>query len=131
MNFVSKPPLVFYQKLGELFYAIAASDNIVHQKEYLALKEVVNEQWKDLEFGNDAEDISQMKVVFDWFDYEQLDAKSCFQNFKEYYKYNSEFFTPEKKQLILKTANAIAHSFAEKNKSELIMLARLQILLQD
>lgn len=124
--------MVFYQKMGELFYAIAASDKVVRKAEYEALKKLVSKEWKNLDgyedpFHTDA--AYQIEVVFDWFDYEQLDANDCFDSFADYKKENGKFFTLEVKKLIWKTANAIANAFAGKNKSEVIMLAKLKQLL--
>ncbi|KXO01211.1 hypothetical protein LS48_01725 [Aequorivita aquimaris] len=132
MGTMEKPQLLFYQKMGELFYAIAAADKVVRKTEYDMLKKIVSEQWKDLDdyedpFHTDA--AYQIEVVFDWFDYEQLDANDCFYSFADYKKDNPQLFTDERKKLIWKTANAIAGSFAGKNKSELIMLAKLKNLL--
>lgn len=129
-----KPQLLFYQKMGELFYAIAAADKVVRKEEYDVLKNIVVEQWKNLDdykdpFHTDA--AYQIEVVFDWFDYEQLDANDCFESFADYKKEHPKLFTQERKELIWKTANAIASSFAGKNKSELIMLAKLQIILKN
>lgn len=134
MENINTPQLLFYQKMGELFYAIAAADNIVRKAEFNALKTIVAEQWKDLDkyedsFHTDA--AYQIEVVFEWFDYEQLDAKDCFDSFAEYKKENPKLFTPERNALIWKTAEAIASSFAGKNKSEVIMLAKLKLLLKN
>jgi hypothetical protein len=133
MENINKPQLLFYQKMGELFYAIAAADNVVRKTEYDALKNIVTEKWKDLDdyedpFHTDA--AYQIEVVFDWFDYEQLDANDCFDSFADYKKENPKLFTTERKKLIWETADAIASSFAGKNKSELIMLAKLKMLLK-
>jgi len=129
-----KPQLVFYQKMGELFYAIAAADKVVRKTEYDALKKIVTEEWKNLDeyedsFQTDA--AYQIEVVFDWFDYEQLDAGDCFESFADYKNDNPQLFTPERKDLIWRTANTIANAFAGKNKSELIMLAKLKMLLKE
>ncbi|WP_310992176.1 hypothetical protein [Aequorivita marina] len=134
MENLDKPKLLFYQKTGELFYAIAAADKVVRKEEYNALKTVILEEWKNLDdykdpFHTDA--AHQMEVVFEWFDYEQLDANECFDSFADYKKENPELFTDERKQLIWKTANAIASSFAKKNKSEVILLTKLKILLKE
>lgn len=133
MNTTKKPQVLFYQKLGELFYAIAAADKIVKKVEYKALREMVASHWKDLdhfedEFHTDAS--FQIEIVFDWFDYEHLNADDCFKDFKEYKKDNEQLFTTERKKLIWKTADAIANAFSGKNKSELIMLAKLKLLLE-
>lgn len=134
MGNLDKPQLLFYQKMGELFYAIAAADKVVRKAEYETLKELVSNEWKNLDeyedpFHTDA--AYQIEVVFDWFDYEQLDAADCFDSFADYKRENDKLFTPERKQLIWKTANAIANAFAGKNKSEVIMLAKLKHLLED
>ncbi|MGO3183562.1 MAG: hypothetical protein ACTIJ9_12105 [Aequorivita sp.] len=131
---MDKPQLLFYQKMGELFYAIAAADKVVREEEYNTLKNMVLKQWKDLDdyedpFHTDA--AHQIEIVFDWFDYEQLDANDCFDSFADYKKENPKLFTQERKELIYKTADAIASSFAGKNKSEVIMLAKLKILLKN
>ena len=55
---------------------------------------------------------------------------TCFKEFLEYKNEHTYFFTDTIKQLILKTANAIAAAFAGKNKSELIMLAKLDMELK-
>lgn len=127
-----KPQLLFYQKIGELFYAIAASDNVVDEAEYKELQKTVTEKWKDLDdyvdpFQTDA--AYQIEIVFDWFDYEELDATDCFDSFSDYYAENQALFNDERKKLIWDTANAIASAFAGKNKSELIMLAKLKNIL--
>jgi hypothetical protein len=134
MNSSEKPQLLFYQKMGELFYAIAAADNVVRQTEFNALKKIVAEKWKDLDeykdpFHTDA--AHQIEVVFDWFDYEKLDASDCFDSFADYKTENPQLFTNERKRLIWETANIIAGAFADKNKSELIMLAKLKITLAE
>jgi hypothetical protein len=132
MNIIDENHVIFYQKMGELFYAIAASDKVVRKTEYEALRKLVRSEWSSLdhyedEFGVDAS--YQMEITFDWFDYKTMNANDCFNNFKYYIKEKPQLFTTKMKQLIWKTANAIARAFAGKNKSELIMLAKLKILL--
>jgi len=132
MDAMDKPKLLFYQKMGELFYAIAAADKVVKEEEYKALKDLVSTEWKKLDSCKDqfnSNAVSQIEVVFDWFDYEQLDANDCFDSFADYKKANPNFFTEERRKIIWDTANAIASAFAGKNKSELIMLAKLKRIL--
>ncbi len=123
----------FYRNLGKLFYAIAAADKNVRDEEYNKLKEIVKADWlpiDDIEdsFGTDT--AYQIEIVFDWLRKEgEYDAKTCFDNFITFKKKNEHLFTDKIKQLIMKTATAIASSFSGKNKSELIMLANLNIQL--
>lgn len=132
MSYKEKPEITFYQKLGELFYAVAAADKTVRKAEYDMLKKLVRNVWLQYDHAKDeykSDAVYQMEIVFDWFDYERMDADTCYEQFKEYYKEHPSQFTAQRKDLILKTATIIADSFAGKNKSELIMLGKLQLLL--
>ena len=56
--------------------------------------------------------------------------KACYNAFTNYKKEQPHLFTANIKKLILKTAHAIAASFSGLNKSELIILAKLDIELK-
>lgn len=131
MSGLNKSQLEFYQKTGELFFAVAAADKVIRKNEYESLHKMIVEHWKNLddfedEFGVDAS--YQMEIVFDWLDYESLDADTCFESFASFYKEYPKLFTKKRKDLIIKTAHSIADAFAGKNKSELMLLGRLQLL---
>lgn len=133
MSYTEKPQIEFYQKLGELFYAIAASDKVVRDQEHKALSELIKKEWTSQDdytdkFGTDA--AYQMEIVFDWFEYEQMRAEDCFESFSDYVKEHPGLFSEDRAKLIWRTANAIANAFSGKNKSELIMLTKLKMLLQ-
>ena len=121
----------FYQKLGKLFYAIAAADNVVRKNEHKKLKEIVKTEWMTIDdfeddFHTDA--AYQIEVVFDWLNTEEkLHAQTWFDDFISFKEEHPKLFNQQIKKLILKTGNAIAASFSGKNKSELIMLARLNL----
>lgn len=126
------PPLVFYQKISELFYSIAATHRAIGEEEYHMLKELISENWKNWDpeeypFHNYA--LEKIQVVFDWFDYEELDANECFDSFADYAKDNPELFTEEREKFIWETSNLIANSFAQKNVSERKILDKLRKLL--
>jgi uncharacterized protein (DUF302 family) len=129
-----KMTLTFYQNLGKLFYAIAASDGSVKSIEFDKLKAFVKKQWLEMDaiedfFGTDA--AYQIEVVFDWLNRdEESDIKLCYEDFISYKKEQSHLFTEDVRHLILKTASSIAHAFSGINKSELIMLAKLDIELK-
>jgi hypothetical protein len=134
MIYADKKQIIFYQKIGELFYAIAASDKVVRKQEFKALRKLVRTEWSSIddyedEFHTDA--VYQMEIVFEWFQYEQMDGEECFQSFSTFYNENKKLFNTERKRLIWKTVNAIANAFAGKNKSELIMLTNLLLLLKE
>ena len=73
----------------------------------------------------------QIDTVFDWLNCEGgLKADTCFEEFKSFKVVHESLFTKERKQLIWKTCNEIANSFSGKNKSEIIILARLKMVLE-
>ncbi len=112
----------FYQNLGKLFYAIAVADGNVDEIEENALKKMVMEHWIPVD------DSYPVLDVFNWLNTDQeYNAEDCFNSFVLFKNENEHLFTQETKRLILRTANAIASSFSRKNKSELILLAKLSI----
>lgn len=123
----------FYRNLGKIFFAIAAADGEVRDAEYTKLKDLVHEEWINVDhikdsFGSDT--AYQIEIVFDWLSSEQLDANTCFEDFLTYKKEHQSLFTNEIKTHILKTAGAIAAAFSGVNKAELIMLAKLDMALK-
>jgi hypothetical protein len=134
MKTKKKMTLKFYQNLGKLFYAIAASDKQVRKLEFNKLKEIVKTQWLDLDPIEDTYDTDaayQIEIVFDWLnEKEDLNVNGCYNAFVNYKNEQPHLFTNPVKKLILKTAYAIAASFSGLNKSELIMLAKLDLELK-
>lgn len=121
-----------YESLGKLFYAVALSDGTVHSKEWDKVKEYVKEDWLYIDdftdrYGTDA--ANQIEIVFDVLMESEKSSKECFSEFVDFYKQHPHAFSDKIKTLTKKTAKAIANSFAGNNKSELILLAKIQILL--
>jgi len=131
MKTKKKLTIKFYQNLGKLFYAIAASDKVVRDVEFDKLKELVKKLWLDvdeLEDPFDTDAAYQIEIVFDWLNREEdLNVKACFNDFLNYKNEQGHLFTKQVNSLIMYTASAIAESFSGKNKSELIILATLSI----
>lgn len=122
-----------YQNLGKLFYAVAMVDKTIRPIEVQRLKEAVKEKWLKVdaiedEFGTDA--AYQIEIVFDWLQEEEHDGQIYFDEFKDFFKEHKDRINPNIITLIWKTADAIAASFAGKNKSELIILAKLKLFLK-
>lgn len=122
----------FYQNLGKLFYAIAASDKVVKKEEINTLKGIVEQEWLHIDdyqdqFGTDT--AYQIEIIFDWLEENQPDAFLTFEEFSNFKKEHEKLFNNKINKLIWKTADSIAASFAGKNKSELIMLSKLKSIL--
>ncbi len=123
-----------YQQLGKLFYAVAFIDRNVYSPKIDILKQIVKNEWVPLEtstddFGSDS--AYQIEIVFDWLKENNYHNKETLHEFKMFTKEHSRLLTPEVKKLINKTAEAIAKSFTGKNKSELILLKQIQLILSE
>ena len=120
-----------YENLGKLFYAMASIDGTVHTKEVDHLRSYIRSYWLDIdaiedEYGSDA--AFRIETTFDWHLEYGKEPEACYQEFTEFYKSNKALFNPNVKRLILDTANAMANAYAGKNKAELILLAKIEIL---
>ena len=116
----------FYQSLGKLFYFVAMADHTVRPIEIKRLRNYVRQYWLDVdeiedEFHTDA--AYQIEIVFDWLDGEEKEGE-----FKEFYKEHPEKFSEPIKKLIVETSEAIAKSFAGKNRSEMLAIFKLKQL---
>ena len=119
-----------YASIGYLFYGIAASDGRIAKAEGQKLKEEVTKHWLPLEnsrdeFGTDA--AHYIVISFDYANGQEMDAEEAFTKFLDDYQQEPARYDHTMKELILKTASAIASSFAGKNKAELVRLSRLQV----
>lgn len=128
-----KTAKTFYENLGKLFYSVAMADSRIHRNEIVKLRAFIRQFWLDVdeledEFGTDA--AFQIESVFDWLVDNEKDGDECFEEFREFYKDHASIFSPFIKVLILDTANAIANSFSGKNKAELVVLGKLELLLK-
>ncbi len=125
-NMVS-PPAKFYEAIGHISYAIAAADGKVRTSELETLKKIILEDWSPNEHTTDSS--SQIQIAFEQLMKKDVASDQAISNFKLYLESHKELFTPPIKSLIWKTVNSIAEAVAGKNKSELILLSKLNTLL--
>lgn len=131
MSNSEKKEIELYSNLGKLFYAIAHSDGKVHRKEINHLRSYIRSYWLEIdaiedEFGTDA--AFRIETTFDWSLENERDAEISYKEFRAFYLDQVNLFTPLIKRLVLDTAKAIANAYAGKNKAELILLSKIEIL---
>lgn len=125
----NKYPIEFYKNLGNVFYAIAAADNVVREEEFKRLEELVTNDW----LPSNIKKNSSLKIITSTFKFlleNNTEAKASYSSFIAYEKKHGYLFTETVNSLIMKAAGKIASSFSNLNKSELIMLANLSIELK-
>jgi hypothetical protein len=129
-----KTMVIFYQQIGKVFYSIAAVDRTVRPEEIKELKKIIQKEWLPLEntfdtFGSDS--AYQIEIVFDWLVENEWDIDKMIPDLKTFRTVHSSLFTPQVNALILKTAKAIATSFARENKSEHVLISELNSVLEN
>lgn len=116
---------LFCNNLAKLFYAIASIDKVVKEEEVVFFKSNLEIQFKNMERFN----TDYVHFIFNEFNSllnTKAEPNDCFKDFKAYYKKNSQLFTQHLKNSIWKIADGIASSSVGKNKSEVILLAKLK-----
>jgi hypothetical protein len=129
-----KTMVLFYQQLGKMFYSVAAVDKTVHTEEIKQLKKIIQKEWLPLEntfdeFGSDS--AYQIEIIFDWLVENEWDINQMISDLKIFRTVHSSLFTPPVNALIIKTAKAIATSFARENKSEHLLISELNAVLEN
>ncbi len=125
--------LSFYRLLGKVFYATAKADSHVHEKEIATLKQIVRDRWLDLEDATDefhTDAAYQIEIVFDYLVENDSEEENILDDLKEFKVIHSSLFTPKVSELIMNTASDIAASFAKSNKSEVVFLSELWLILK-
>ena len=123
----------FYQHLGKLFYAVAVADNHVDDIEFEKLKYYVKKYWLKTDTNVDGvtqSEVYQIELMFEKLKNDERNGDQCYSEFIAYFKEHSTLFSKDIKKRIMKTAGAIAYAFAGINKSELILLAKLNLELK-
>lgn len=119
---------LFYKELGRLLYAIAAADGKVTDNEVRALKRIVSEQLVPQEASTDHFGTDQAYITE--FEFEVLADRSAsseeaFDSFIAYMSRHKNDLEKERKQLIYRSADAVANAFHGVGKAELPLLIEL------
>ncbi|WP_299766979.1 hypothetical protein [uncultured Tenacibaculum sp.] len=130
----NKLNIKFYQNIAKVFYAVAKADHVIHVNEVKVLKKVVKDKWLMIDetydvFGTDT--AYQIEIVFDWLHSKNATADDCFDDFVTYYYNYPYFFTSQVKKLIIETCSLIANAFRGTNKSELLIIEKLETTLEN
>ena len=109
--------------LAYLFYAVAATDRRIEDIEIEIMTKTVHDNWP-------TEDERKVTAMFEGILQQKLPAQEAFDHFDQYFQAHKDEFDTRLRHTIFRTADAIASSFAAKNKSELVLLSRLGFLFQ-
>lgn len=123
----------FYKELGNLFYAIAAADKKISEKERKALDEEVQFAWKHYDhsmdrFGSDRAYLIEFE--FETMEDNDEPAESAFRSFQDFFNEYAEEFDAPTRHRIFNSARHIAEGMRKINQEELVYLVRLKKLLK-
>lgn len=118
---------LFFINLAKLFFAIASVDQKVKPEEIAFLKTNIKSQFKSSELFSDS-DVNLIFNEFNSLTERNKNTHDCFEEFKAYFIENPHLFSQIIKSTIWETADGIAAAYAGKNKSEVILLAKLKEL---
>ena len=114
-------PTELYQALAYLFYAVAMADRKIEMDELAALQKEIQTHWP----GQDGTIIA---ARFEGIMQHGLSAEEAFPHFEQYFLKHKAHIPSALRHTIFASADAIASAFARKNKSELVLLSKLQLL---
>lgn len=114
----------FYFHIAKLFYAVAFIDGEIREEEYESLKNILKKEWLQKR-SRKKEVVEEIIHCFDLLKKENENAFDCFQEFVRYKNEHEKLFINQTKNILWEVSCCIADSVNKKNKSELILLARL------
>ena len=119
------------QAVGQILYATAICDGEMHPAEEDHLIASLNTYIQSFSSTTNKDEalVTNADNFLEEIKSQKLNPSEYFENFKNYYQGNPEEFVTERKNLILKSINSIASSYAKQNKSEIILVAKTRLLL--
>lgn len=118
----------FYVSIANLFYAVAKIDKKFQKEEKKKIVELTERY-----FSTDVASEQSTDIIYETLRFlikEEFTSDAAFEKFKRYLELNREHFKDKTIHDILVVCHEIAYASSGKNKSELIILARIQSLLK-
>ncbi len=119
----------FYIAIAHLFYSFSMIDKKMTVQEKKEIVWAIKEEWATNEYGFDSEELiyETMRTLIK----DKMSAENAFENFKAFFLANETFFSKEVNYELLEACHKISDAENGKNKSELILLAKLHKLFKN
>ena len=114
----------FYKHVAKVFYAMAFIDGEIRPEEFEAFEQTLKQQWLK-KYPKKEDAVKKIIESFKNLRVQQRDADECFYEFVLYKKEHENLFTNSMRNILWEISCVIADRVNKKNKSELILLARL------
>jgi len=132
MHTSTKEAEELYSIIGALLYCVAISDRRVRPEEVDALESKVIDHWATFPKVEKAYFAFATSSILNSFHQsvdECKDSESAFHRFKSVRQTQPDYFTPTLCAYIFRSATMISTAVSRNNKSELVLLSQLEILL--
>jgi hypothetical protein len=121
------------EAIGYVVYAVASADTRVSDEEKQVVEQYLRENQKMLVHLEDPTGTKSVEIILKKMDFlhqEKMKSEKAFQIFSERYIADKKLFSAEIKQLILDLCIKAAVAVNRMNKSELVVLSQIELLLK-
>jgi hypothetical protein len=121
------------EAIGYVVYAVASADMRVSDEEKQVIEQYLHKNLKILVHPEDPTGTKSVEIILEKMDFllhQKMKSEMAFQLFSERYKADKKFFSAEIKQLILDLCIKAAVAVNRMNKSELVVLSQIELLLK-
>jgi len=118
--------------IAYLAYAVASADHHVEEIERKAIHKFIDEHWQLLADNEDpfgARTLDFVDKMIPALEENDISTEAAFTHFKEIYEANKELFSKELKTFVLQLCIRVGAAFNQMNKSELVLISRVELLL--
>ena len=121
------------EAIGYVLYAVASADKRISLEEKQVIELYLRENQKMLVHLEDPTGTKSVEIILKKMDFllhEKMKSKKAFQIFSERYIADKKLFSPEIIQLIMDLCIKAAVAVNRMNKSELVVLSQIELLLK-
>jgi hypothetical protein len=118
--------------IAYLAYAVASADHHVDDVERKAIHIFIDEHWQILANEDDpfgARTLDFVDKMIPALEANQMSSEEAFTHFKEMFEAKKELFSTELKTFIIQLCIRTGAAFNQMNKSELVLISRVELLL--
>jgi hypothetical protein len=118
--------------IAYMAYAVACADHHVDEVERKAIHSFIDEHWQLLADEEDpfaAQTLDFVDKMIPALEANQMSSEEAFNHFKEMFEAKKELFSAELKTFIIQLCIRTGAAFNQMNKSELVLISRLELLL--
>lgn len=119
----------FARCCGYAVYAVAYADKSIEQEERDAIHLFLNENWIELADSSDVFGVKSIEFIEQMIDAlasDKLNSESAFERFKDQFDSLSNILSVNQQKFILNFCIKVGNAFNRMNKSELVLLSRIE-----